>query len=183
MSEVEHFNPSLLTDLEDVMQVAEGRHGINEHFESILDYFLDFEDEEEMEDKNTQLIKFFEDLNTTQQTQFLENLLFEVFEDKKLAHEPEIIQIRKQISEVQYNAPDELLSALRMVDNIHFEKGKISGRKFIPPLISYLRSNEHQIRRFIGDLTKEHPRKAKAIMREIIKELIKPIPPTGELAA
>ncbi len=183
MFEVEHFNPSLLTDLEDVMQVAEGRHGIDEHFEPILDYFLDFEDEEEMAEKDDQLIQFFEGLNTTQQTQFLEKLLFEVFENKKLAHEPAIIQIRKHISEIQYNVPDEVRGALRMADSIHFEKGKICGRKFIPRLISYLRSNEHGIRRFIGDLTKEHPRKAKAIMREIIKELIKPIPPTGELAA
>ena len=171
MHQIEHFNPSILTDLNDVIQAAEGRHGVDEHFDDILEYFLNAENEEEMADKDSQLGKFFIELNTNQQTQFLEKLLFFVFEDKKLAHESAIIRIRKQISEVQHNIPDNVHGAIRLVNGMRFEKGKMIGRKFIPPLINYMRSNEYELRRFLGQFHHDHPQKADRVLKEVVSEL------------
>lgn len=183
MHQIEHLNPSILTDLNDVMQAAEGRYGVEEHFDGILEYFLNTEDEEEMAEKDEQLAQFFGALNTNQQTQFLEKLLFFIFEDKKLAHEPTVIQIRKRISEVQYNIPDDVRGALQLVDNMRFEKDKMIGRKFIPPLISYMRSNEHELRRFLGQFNHDHPQKAHRVLKEVILELFESLPILTRLVA
>lgn len=176
MHQTEHFNPSILTDLNDVIQAAEGRYGVDEHFDDILEYFLNAEGDEEMAEKNNQLGKFFIALNTNQQTQFLEKLLFFIFEDKKLAHESAIIRIRKQILEVQHNIPDDVHGALRLVDGMRFEKNKMIGRKFIPPLISYMRSNEHELRRFLGQFHHDHPQKANRVLKEVVSELFDSLP-------
>ncbi|MBN2096709.1 hypothetical protein JW752_04955 [Candidatus Peregrinibacteria bacterium] len=183
MSQIDHFNPSVLTDLNDVIQAAEGRYGLEEHFHQIMDYFLNDEHWEEDEDRDDELMRFFDSLNTNQQAQFLANLLFSVFEDKALAHEPAIIQIRKRISEVQYNIPTDVWDALHLADSMRFEKNKLVGHKFVNPLISYMRSHPDDLRRFLGQFEHDRPQKASAVLKEVILELFDSLPPFTRLAA
>ncbi len=184
MLHINQLHPNVFTDLNDVIQAAEGPDGLSEHFDRIMDYFLRADSREEEAQKAEQLFRFFESLDLNRQTDFLERFLFVVFDDRELAHEPAIIQIRKKISEIGgFDVPQNAREAVRMTDNIHFRNDKLAGRKFIPPLISYLRSNEQGIRRFIGQLEHKHPQKARRILKAIVSELFKSLPPSARLAA